>query len=68
MTNEALEIFGALVNSIWVLFTSWHVPGTNFTPAQFYLFLLLLPLIIKLVKSIVTVSLDMLSTPKGGRE
>lgn len=39
MTSDAILIVQCLFSSIWSLFTTWYIPGTNVTPAQFFLFL-----------------------------
>lgn len=36
MTNDALLIVGTTLSECFKFFTSWHIPGTNFTPAQFF--------------------------------
>lgn len=33
MTNDALLVVEALFRTIFALFTSWYIPGTNVTPA-----------------------------------
>lgn len=40
MTNDAIAVLNCLFQTIWSLFTSWHIPGTNVTPAGFFLFLI----------------------------
>lgn len=40
MTSNALAVLDCLFQTIWALFTSWHIPGTNVTPASFFLFLI----------------------------
>ena len=39
MTSDALLVVQCLFSTIWTLFTSWYIPGTNVTPAMFFLFL-----------------------------
>ena len=39
MTSDALLAVQCIFTTIWSLFTSWYIPGTNVTPAQFFLFL-----------------------------
>lgn len=39
MTSDALLVVQCLFSTIWELFTSWYIPGTNVTPAMFFLFL-----------------------------
>ena len=33
MTNDALSVLVCIFNTIWRLFNSWYIPGTNVTPA-----------------------------------
>lgn len=33
MTNDALLVVECLFKTIWNLFNSWYIPGTNVTPA-----------------------------------
>lgn len=40
MTNDAIAVLQCLFQTIWSLFTTWHIPGTNVTPAGFFLFLI----------------------------
>lgn len=40
MTGEAFDFFKGIVAQFWLLFTSWHVPGTNLTVGGWLLFLL----------------------------
>ena len=40
MTSDALAVLQCLFTTIWSLFASWHIPGTNVTPAGFFLFLI----------------------------
>lgn len=39
MSNDAVLVLQCLFQTIWRLFTSWHFPGTNVTPAAFFFFL-----------------------------
>lgn len=39
MSNDALLVLKCLFETIWQLFTSWHIPGTDVTPAAFFFFL-----------------------------
>lgn len=53
MTSDALSVLQALFDdrgpakSIWKLFTSWTVPGTHFSPAEWMLFALTLVLLFR---------------------
>lgn len=40
MTNDAIAVLNCLFQTIWSLFTEWCIPGTNVTPAGFFLFLI----------------------------
>lgn len=33
MTNDALSVVGAIFSTVFQLFNSWYIPGTNVTPA-----------------------------------
>lgn len=50
MTSDALSVVSLLFSTIWSLFTSWFIPGTNTTPAEFAIFILVVFLIIRTVK------------------
>lgn len=39
MSNDAILVLECLFGTIWSLFTSWHIPGTDITPAVMFLFL-----------------------------
>lgn len=39
MTDDALLVLDCLFDTIWAFFTSWHIPGTDVTPAGFFFFL-----------------------------
>ncbi len=39
MTHDALLVLRSLFTTIWSLFTSFFIPGTNTTPAEFAFFL-----------------------------
>lgn len=40
MTSDAKLVLETLFTSIWSIFTSWHIPGTEVSPAAMALFLL----------------------------
>lgn len=52
MTQDALLILGALFGSIWSLFTSWEIPGTHMTPAEWSFFLLTASLLLRFLKGL----------------
>lgn len=51
MTADALAIVQFLFTTIWGMFTSWYIPGTNVTPAAMAFFLLASAIIIKIIKT-----------------
>lgn len=54
MTSDAILVVKCLFKNIWSLFTSWYIPGTETTPAQFFLFLILASLSITFVVRMIT--------------
>lgn len=40
MTSEAFSFLKGVISQFFKIFTSWHVPGTNVTPAMWFVFLL----------------------------
>lgn len=38
MTDDAILVLECLFDSIWMLFTSWYIPGTDVTPAGAFMF------------------------------
>lgn len=54
MTSDALLVVECLFSTIWQLFTSWYIPGTDVTPAQLFLFLILASLSITFVVRMIT--------------
>lgn len=47
MTHDGLLVLQCLFGSIWRLFTSWHIPGTETTPAAFFMFIAVCGLALK---------------------
>lgn len=54
MTSDAILVLDCLFTTIWQLFTSWYIPGTETTPAQFFLFLISASLGITFIVRMVT--------------
>lgn len=50
MRADALRIIQTLFGPIWSLFTSWYIPGTHVTPAEWAFFVLGSVLGIKVLK------------------
>lgn len=40
MTADGFEFLSWFFPSIWQFFTSWKVPGTNVTPASWFMFII----------------------------
>ena len=40
MTSDAILILRSIFQTTWTLFTSWLIPGTHTTPAEWLAFLL----------------------------
>lgn len=38
MTNDAIMVLECLFENVWLLFTSWYIPGTDVTPAGAFMF------------------------------
>lgn len=55
MTADALQVIKCLFTTVWTLFNGWYIPGTNTTPAQFFLFLTAAIITIRFIKRIVSV-------------
>lgn len=64
MTQDAYSIISTTFAQIWRLFNSWFIPGTNVTPAGWFLFLIVAGLGIRTFKRIITRDI---SDNSGGR-
>lgn len=58
MDNRGIQLMHLIITQSWRLFTEWKLPFTNFTPASLFFFMLLFPMIVALLKSILTLTLD----------
>lgn len=54
MTADALAVLQAIFSLIWRFFTSWYIPGTQTTPAAFFLFLGVAGLTIRFVRNVLS--------------
>lgn len=52
MTADALLVVRTIFSVIWRLFTSWHIPGTNTTPAAWFLFVCMAVLTLRFLKGV----------------
>lgn len=62
MTSDAMLVVKTLFSTIWSIFTSWHIPGTNVTPMAMALFLIVACLGLRFLYSLLGMtSLDSVS-------
>lgn len=61
MSNDVIQIITAPMAHIWRLFTGFHIPGTNITPAMVLFFVPFVSLIMKFVKDLLS-----MNGPSGG--
>lgn len=54
MTHDALLIVKFLFDTGWAFFTSFKIPGTNVTPAEWAFFALFVVIVIKITRSYFT--------------
>lgn len=52
MTSDAILIVQTIFQSIWTLTTSWDIPGTHMSPAEWAFFSLTLIAVIRFVKRV----------------
>lgn len=55
MTQEVFNFLAGFFNAIWTLFNSWYIPGTNVTPAGFFLFLVFVPIVLRFILNVIGV-------------
>lgn len=58
MDSRGLQLMRLIITQSWRLFTEWKLPVVNFTPASLLFFITLFPMIVALLKSILTLTLD----------
>lgn len=63
MTSDALLVLKTLFQTIWALFSSWHIPGTNVTPAGAFLFLASTGLVFRFIPRLFGVTSQAASMP-----
>lgn len=52
MTNDALSVVSVLFGTIFRLFTSWYIPGTNVTPAVAFFGILFVVIVFRIANKI----------------
>lgn len=58
MGNDLLQIYSMIFSKCWLFFSSWKIPGTSFTPAIMFLFVSVLGLGIKFIRTFTGLSWD----------
>ena len=56
MDTRGVELLGVILNSWWYLMTSWKLPILNITPAQGLMFIFIVPLTVRFMKDLLSVS------------
>lgn len=52
MTDDALLVLQTLFQTIFSLFTSWHIPGTNVTPAVAFFGILFIAILFRVLSRV----------------
>lgn len=52
MGRDTIRVLRFVFVDIWSLFTSWHIPGTNFSPAAWAMFSLWLFVLVRFLRNI----------------
>lgn len=52
MTNDALSAVAVMFSSVFTLFNSWYIPGTNVTPAVAFFGILFLTILFRVLSRI----------------
>ncbi len=50
MTADAMAILQFLFSAVWSLFTSWHIPGTRASPAEWAFFALTVVVLFQFIR------------------
>ena len=54
MTSDGLTIISWYFINFFRFFTDWHIPGTNVTPAMWFIFLSISVIVFKFIKRFIT--------------
>lgn len=52
MTDDALSVVGVLFTTVFRLFTSWYIPGTNVTPAVAFFGILFIGILFRIINHV----------------
>lgn len=67
MTSDVLSFFEGFIAVLFRLFTSWHIPGTNVTPAMWFVFLLSVVVLFRFLKKLGFGSANIDDVTKAGK-
>lgn len=67
MTSEALSFLQGVFSVLFKLFTSWHIPGTNVSPAMWFVFLLSVVVLFRFLKKLGFGSANIDDVTKAGK-
>lgn len=68
MTADAIQVVKLLFSTIWSLFTSWHIPGTNVSPAAWFMFILFAVFVLRVIRRFLDLNGDDLAGGGSGRD
>ena len=52
MTNDAMSVVSAIFSTVFTLFNSWYIPGTNVTPAVAFFGILFLTILFRVLSRV----------------
>ncbi|MBR3963042.1 MAG: hypothetical protein IKK14_05905 [Oscillospiraceae bacterium] len=56
MTADGLSFIEWLFPNIWQFFSDWKIPGTNMTPASWFIFFIVAGVVLTLISKLLGVS------------
>lgn len=67
MTSDVLSFLEGVLSVLFKLFTSWHIPGTNVSPAMWFVFLLSVVVLFRFLKKLGFGSANIDDVTKAGK-
>lgn len=52
MTNDAMSVVSTIFSTVFTLFNSWYIPGTNVTPAVAFFGILFLTVLFRILSRV----------------
>lgn len=52
MTNDAMSVVSTIFSTVFTLFNSWYIPGTNVTPAVAFFGILFITVLFRILSRI----------------